>query len=281
MNRGDHRLPRPRAGGGARLVETPGVCVEVRAPRADPLRLDTLLLERVAHAVRQRGSCFPVAGPRLDDELVQQDVPERRFIALVAGLLLGIGETRSSAVEVVDVAQPLPKLEDDAVVDGDRRRRPGRFEPVRALGRLRIEPAAEEQVRAHPRCERRRGECRLLCLDSVEELAGGACRAARLLEIHRAGVHRELREAASALDQAVGSLERLLGQADGRRLALVPVVDLGERHQCPRPLLACQGRVEQFLEDRPCAGKVAREIQVLGELELQSLRLVAACRHQP
>ena len=202
-------------------------------PRADPFRLDALLLERLAHAFGHCGGFVPVAGPRLDDEPVQQDVPERCFVALVAGLLLGFAEVRSRTVEVVDVAQPLSQLEHDAAVDGDRQRG-RRVERVRAFGCIRIEAAAEEEIRADPRSERRRSERRLLVLASLEELAAPRC--ARCPPARGppspAYIASCVRQRARCITlSAASSACSVKFTAAG--FALVPVVDLGERHQRP------------------------------------------------
>ena len=182
-----------RAGGGTRLVQPPGVRVEVCPPRADPLRLDALLVERIAHAVRQRCGVVPVAGPRLDDDLVEQDVPERRLVALVARLLLGLAEPRARAVEVVDVAEPLPELEDDAAVDRRRQRR------RRSL-------AAPRRAPLPPRRSPGRGRARRApVLPSAAAASAGSSasspsssstpsrRRGRLREVDRARIHRDLR----------------------------------------------------------------------------------------
>ena len=65
-------------------------------------------------------------------------------------------EVAARAVEVVDIAQPLPELEDDARVDGRRRRE--RLELERALGGCPVEPVAEEEVGAHASAECQRDE---------------------------------------------------------------------------------------------------------------------------
>jgi hypothetical protein len=60
----------------------------------------------------------------------------------------------------------------------------------------------------------------------------------------------------------------------------VPVVDLGERGERPRALVARRERREDLLEQCACTREVAREIQVLRELELQPPRLLAPRRHE-
>jgi hypothetical protein len=80
------------------------------------------------------------------------------------------------------------------------------------------------------------------------------------------------------LQHALGALERLLHQSRGSRLALVPVVDLGERHERARAAVAGRESFEQLLEDNACPREVTGEVQVLGELESQSLRLFAGGR---
>ena len=60
------------------------------------------------------------------------------------------------AVEVVDIPQPLAELEDDARVDGCRRRE--RLELERALRGCPVEPVAEEEVGTHAGAERERDE---------------------------------------------------------------------------------------------------------------------------
>ena len=231
--------------------------------------------------VRQRGGVVPVAGPRLDDDLVQEDVAERRVVALVARLLLGFVESRARAVEVVDVAEPLAQLEHDPAVDRHRQRRRRQLQRLCALCRRRVVPVPEEELGTHTCTERRGGERRLVRLVPLEKLARRAGRVARLLEVDRARVHRELGETTGALQQAVGALDRLRQQACGGRFALVPVVDLGERGQRTRAAVARHERLEQLLEDRACAREVAREVQMLRELELQPLRLLVAGRHEP
>ncbi len=121
VDRRDQGLRGRRACGGERVLEPARIRMEVRPPRPDALRLDALLVERVAHTLREGGGSVPVPGPCLDDDLVQEDVAERRVVTLVACLLLGFVEFRSCTVQVVDVPKPLAELEHDAAVDRRRR----------------------------------------------------------------------------------------------------------------------------------------------------------------
>ncbi len=113
----DDRFARPLPGGGAHGVEATGVRVQICAPRVDPLGFHTELLERVAHLSGELSRMAPPARPRLDHDAIEQDVGQRRIVPLVARRLLGLGEPRPRAVQVVDVPQPLPELEDEPRVD--------------------------------------------------------------------------------------------------------------------------------------------------------------------
>ena len=82
----DDRFARPLPGGGAHGVEATGVRVDICAPRVDPLGLHAELLERVAHLSGEIGRLAPAPRPRLDHDAVEQDVGQRRIVALVARL---------------------------------------------------------------------------------------------------------------------------------------------------------------------------------------------------
>src|SRR5436305_14734649 len=142
-HRDDRFVLRRGCGCSAHLFEPTEVGVDVRAPDADTARCHPLLLEREDQLVAELGSALPVTGPGLEDELVEQDVRERRFVALVACLLLGRLELCTRSLEVVHVAKPLPELEADAAVD--RRRRALRLERGGPLRGLAIEALAEKE----------------------------------------------------------------------------------------------------------------------------------------
>ena len=84
--------------------ETAAVRVDERPPGIDPFPADPELLEGIAHLLRQPRGVVPLAGPGLGDDPVQEDVGERRLVALVARRLLGGGQACPRAVEIVDVA---------------------------------------------------------------------------------------------------------------------------------------------------------------------------------
>ena len=130
--------------------------VDVRAPDAAGAHVDPGEREPLVRVVGELRSELPVAGPALEQRPVEEDVEERRLVALVHGGVLGKFEVAARAVEVVDIAQPLPELEDDARVDGGRRRE--RLELERALGGSPVEPVAEEKVGANPSAESQRDE---------------------------------------------------------------------------------------------------------------------------
>src|SRR5262249_25709017 len=108
-DRPDHRLVGAGARGLPGGIEPPGVRVQGGPPRSEAPRLDALLLERVAQAPGERRRLGPVARPGLHDQTVEQDVGERRLVALVARLPLGLDEPSPGAVEVVYVPKPLPQ----------------------------------------------------------------------------------------------------------------------------------------------------------------------------
>src|SRR5581483_8338432 len=103
---------------------------------------------------------------------VEQDVGERRLVSLFPRLLLGTLEMRTGAVEVVDVAEPLAELENDARVD--RRRRAALLERQRPHRRLLVEAVAEEQVGTYTCAQRRRDEARIGVRNARQQCQRGA-----------------------------------------------------------------------------------------------------------
>ena len=241
--------------------------VDVCAPRIDPLGLDPELLERIAHLSGELRRLAPPARPGLDDDAVEQDVGERRLVALVARRLLGCGEPRPRAVEVVDVAQPLAELEDDPRVD--RRRRRLALEAAGPLGRLRVEALAEEEVGPHPRAERRRDEARLGLGERLEQLERSTCRGCRLREVDRARVHRDRCLAACPHER-----DRAPCAGPPRRARPRQTRPSASSRSPPASAMHGRGGLRrqvppQLLEHRGGALEVARVVEVLGQLEPQ------------
>ena len=165
---GDDRLLGPRLlEGGPNCFDAAGVGVDVGAPRARALGLHSLLGERVGHPLGQLLGLTPLASPGLDDHPVEQDVRQRRVVALVARSLLCLLEVGSRASEVVDVTEPLAQLEDDPLVRSSGGSLP--FEGERPLGGLPVEAFAEEEIGPHPGAQGRSEEARLGIGEVVEQ----------------------------------------------------------------------------------------------------------------
>ena len=133
------------------------VCVDVRAPDAAGGH-DRCPVSENRSCVRSASSD---ASSQLPDQhsssvRLRRMLESDELVALVDGGILGELEVQARAVEVVDIAKPLAELEDDARVDGCRRR--GRLELERALRGCPVEPVAEEEVGAHTGAERERDE---------------------------------------------------------------------------------------------------------------------------
>ena len=215
-------------------LEPAGVRVDVDPPRAHSLGLHALLCERVGHAGREGLGLVPPSRPRLDDHAVEQDVRERGLVALVPRCLLGLHEMGSRTVEVVDIPEPLTELEDDPLVGGGRGSIALELEcPPGGVG---VEPLAEEEVGSHAGAQGGRDEARLGVGQAVEQCKRGARGGSRLGQVDRSCVHRDRRMAAGLDHRVAGVEERHLGKRGGCRLALPPIVDLGEREQrtCPQ-----------------------------------------------
>ena len=135
--------------GGTHRVDAAVVRVDVRAPDVARARTDARQPEELVCSVAQGGANAPVPGPALEQRAVEQDVGERRLVALVERRTLRKLEIAASAGEVVDVAEPLAELERDARVNGGRRRRCFELELERTCRRLAVETVAEEEVGAH------------------------------------------------------------------------------------------------------------------------------------
>ena len=88
-DRRDHRLPRSALAAASRTDSTrPAYASTYARQRCSGLRLDPVLPEGVDHAFGQLRRLGQVAGPGLDDHAIEQDVGERRLVALLARLLL-------------------------------------------------------------------------------------------------------------------------------------------------------------------------------------------------
>ena len=136
--------------GGAYRIDAAVVRVDVRAPNVARVHTDARQLKELVHPVAKRGGTAPVTRPALEQGAVEQNVGERRLVALVERRTLRKLEVAASAGEVVDVAEPLAELERDARVDRHGGRR-GSFELERALRPLAVETVAEEEVGADSR----------------------------------------------------------------------------------------------------------------------------------
>ena len=207
----DHRhdrLERPSPRRGSRLLEPTGVRMHVGAPRIDPPVLDAELLECLAHLPGEFLRLAQASRPGLDHDAVEEDVRERGLVPLRGRLPLGFSQTRTRAVEVVDVAAPLAELEHEPRVDRGRRR--DLVEPARTVRRLRVEALAEEEVGADPGAERLADESRLRLGDTVEQVEGRPGRSCRLAEVDGPGVHRDRRLAAALHERILGRRQRLL-----------------------------------------------------------------------
>ena len=146
--------------------------------------LDALLAEGVEHAFRQLRRPGQVAGPGRDDHAIEQDVGERRLVALLVRLLLRLLEARTRAVEIVDVAKPLAELEDDARVDC--RRGPLSSSASARIAVSCVEAVAEEEVGTHARAQRRRDEAGIGLRNALEQRQRLARRGRRLRKVDRA-----------------------------------------------------------------------------------------------
>ena len=171
------------------------------------LRTDPVLAEGVEHAFSELRRPGQVAGPGCDDHPVEQDVGERRLVALLARLLLGPLEMRTRAVEIVDVAEPLPELEDDARVD--RRRWAALLERERAHRRLPVEAVPEEEVGTYARAQRRRDEAGVGVRNVFEQRERLPRGRRRLRKVDGAGIQRDGGVAAGPENAIAGVRERL------------------------------------------------------------------------
>ena len=129
--------------------------------------------EPLVRAVGELRGEFPVTGPALEQHPVEEDVGERRLVALVQRGVLRQVELPARAVEVVDIPQPLAELEDDARVHL-RRRRAASSSSARSalLGRDRRRGRGRRALERRVRARRAQGRRFAAC----EEL--GAARAA-------------------------------------------------------------------------------------------------------
>ena len=193
---------------------------------------DPLLAEGVEHAFRELRRPGQVAGPGRDDHAIEQDVGERRLVALLVRLLLRLLEVRTRAVEVVDVAKPLAELEDDARVDC--RRWVALLERERPHRRLPVEAVAEEEVGTHARAQRRRDEAGIGVRNALEQRQRLPRGGRRLRKVDGAGVEGDGGVAPGLENGIAGVRERLLCERRRRGFAAAPVVDLDERQQRSR-----------------------------------------------
>ena len=205
-----------------------------------------MLAESIDHAFRQLRRPGQVAGPGRDDHAIEQDVGERRLVALLARLLLRLLEAGSGAVEIVDVAKPLAELENDARVDC--RRWAALLERKRPHRRLLVEAVAEEEVGTHARAQRRRDEAGIGVRNALEQRQRLPRGGRRLRKVDSAGVQRDRGVAPGPENGIAGVRERLFCECRRRRFAAAPVVDLDERQQRSRAQVTRLKRRAQLFE---------------------------------
>ena len=182
-------------------VDAAVVRVDVCAPYVARVRTDARQLEELVRPVAKRGGTAPVTRPALEQRAVEQNVGERRLVALVERRTLRKLEIAASAGEVVDVAEPLAELERDPRVDGRRRRRCVELELERPCRRLAVETVAEEEVGAHS-CRQRSCDQRRVCIRvSPQDLERPARRFGCSRQVARRRVHGDRGEQACAQER--------------------------------------------------------------------------------
>ena len=264
----DRLLPLRLGGKLAHTLELAEVRVEVRLPdlgRGGDAELHGGLTQRGHHLLGHSH----LAGPQLDQQLIQQDVQAGSLVAFVDRGPVRLAEVLAGGSELVHVPEPLSESVDHPVVDRRGRVVRSLFELERPVGCRLVEAVPEEEVCANAVRESEGLDCGIgivaLFLQQLERGLGGRQSSDELMCSCPTGENRV------ALRLQHGSICSVKRFARNRsRCAFTRALEdhPGQEQQGPCLEITCGKRGGELLEQPRGSVEVAGQMEVLCELQL-------------